>query len=137
MKNYFFTLCLVLLCLLMVGCGPPTKIRYEVVGTAPSVNITMHNSQGNIEQLSNVSLPWFKEFDIEKYTRDPNYDDIENDIKGSSYTAYISAQNNGDLGGVSVRIYCNGKERQTATSIGARVSATASEVASIRYGQCN
>ncbi|MDR2999821.1 MAG: hypothetical protein LBU89_01035 [Fibromonadaceae bacterium] len=124
MKKYFFAFCLVLMCLLIAGCGP-TIIRYEVTGTAPSVNITMNNSHGGTEQLSNVSLPWFKEFRLEKYARDPEYDD--GNYVGASYLSYLSTQNNGYSGSITVKIYRNGRECQKATSTGAHVTATASK----------
>ncbi|MDR2581458.1 MAG: hypothetical protein LBC85_10770 [Fibromonadaceae bacterium] len=119
MKNYFFTLCLILLCLSVMGCGwldgEDIKIKYEVTGTASSVYITMHNANGSIEELSDVSVPWSKELIAEGV------------FDGCFYPSYISAQNNGSSGSITVKIYKDGKEIQTATSIGAYVTATASK----------
>ena len=120
----------VLLCLLVVGCGifddlPASDIKYEVTGTASSVNITINNAQGNVEEFSNVSIPWTKEFFVKGYVRDPDYD--TEDKKGYSYTAYISARSNSNTGSVTVKIYADGKENQAATSNGSYVTATASK----------
>ena len=138
----------VLLCLLVVGCGSPARIKYEVTGTAPSVNITMRNSQGGTDQLNNVSLPWTKEFtEREKYTRDSNYDytsynsltESYSENTGCSYQAYISAQNNDYLGNVIVKIYRGNELQQSATSVGAPATATASIKIGYTgyYGRCD
>ena len=91
----------------------PRKIKYEVTGTVSSVNITMQNSEGNTEQLSDVPVPWSKEFTV-----------TPEGVVG--YYTYISAQNNGDFGTVIVKIYVDGKVFKTATSNGDYVIADAS-----------
>jgi hypothetical protein len=89
------------------------SIKYEITGSASSVDITMSNAGGDTEQLSDVPLPWEKAFSVkvEEY---------------SYYFAYISAQNQGNSGTVTVTIYRNGSVFKTATSSGAYVIATAS-----------
>lgn len=122
-------LCLVVLVgLIMAGCAlfeNTEKVGYEVTGTASSAYITMHNASGDIEELSNVTLPWSKEFKP-KFIRDP---DGEVDAWGDRklvYFAYISAKNNGSSGNITVKIFVDGKERKTASSEGAHVTAAAS-----------
>lgn len=94
---------------------PESKDRtiiYTISGTAPSVDITMSNAGGGTEQFSGVSIPWSRTFGAKK-------DDF----------LYISAQNNGDAGSVSVEIFVNGSKIKSAFSSGAYVIATASGTA--------
>jgi hypothetical protein len=121
MRNYFFTFCLALLCFSVVACSElsnPIKVKYEITGTASSVNVTTHNAQGNTEQLSDVSVPWSTDEFISEWSYHSD--------GGTYYAAYISATNNSDSGSVTVKIYVNNKEFQTATSSGAYVTVTAS-----------
>jgi len=90
-------------------------IKYEVIGTAEFVNITINNSGGNTEQFSNVPIPWNISFDV---VLDKNGYDY--------FFIYVSAQNMGSTGSVTSNIYVDGKVAQTATSSGAYVIATAS-----------
>jgi len=90
------------------------RIKYEVTGTASSVSITLANPSGGTEQYSNVSLPGSYSFSIPIQRGSFNY-----------YHAYISAQNMGSRGDVTVTIYINGNKFRTATSSGAYVIATA------------
>jgi len=115
-------ICLALVCLLVAGCGlfdieGDDRIKYEVTGTASSVSIIIHNAGGNIEELSEVSVPWSSQEFKPKYREETD---------GRFYHAYISAKNNGDSGSVTVTIYNKGEVRETATSKGAYVTATAS-----------
>ena len=115
----FFIFCLMAsLCLLIATCSVfetlgVTKIKYEVTGTASSVFISMNNADEGIEEWSDVSLPWSKEFnvmnDCDKY-----------------YFAYISAYNEGNSGNITAKIYVNGSLFKSATSQGAHVKAVAS-----------
>jgi hypothetical protein len=90
------------------------RIKYEVTGTASSVSITQTNPSGGTEQYSNVKLPGSYEFSVPIQRGSFNY-----------YHAYISAQNEGSRGNVTVTIYVNGKKFRTATSSGAYVIADA------------
>jgi hypothetical protein len=62
------------------------KARYEISGTAYSVNVTMENGNGGTDQYSDVLLP---------HTYTVNMADF----------LYCSAQNNGSTGSVKVEIY--------------------------------
>lgn len=86
-----------------------TKVVYEITGTANSVSITLSNATGGTEQYGNAKVP-----------QSITYSDFK-----SSFL-YISAQNNGERGSVTVTIYVNGRAVKTATSSGAYVIATAS-----------
>jgi len=88
--------------------GP--EVKYEVTGTASSVNITIENAQGGTEQYNDVGM-------------------------GSNYSyasfpgnfLYISAQNQGVSGTVTVNIYYEGQLIKTSTSSGGYAIATASD----------
>ena len=86
-----------------------TSVVYEIVGTAKSVSITLSNPTGGTEQYGNAKVP-----------QSITYSDFKSDF------LYISAQNNGEQGSVTVTIYVNGQAVKTATSSGAYVIATAS-----------
>jgi hypothetical protein len=85
------------------------EVVYKITGTASKVNVTLSNATGGIEQYTNVRLP-------EEYSYDSFSDDF----------VYISAQNQGEYGTVTVSIYVNGELFKTSTSSGAYVIATAS-----------
>ena len=103
------------------GCYFPTEedsavpsvtyydVKYEVTGTATTVDITMENEDGGTSQYSDLSVPWSYEF---------------RRIEGSF--VYISAQNQQETGSVTVKIYTDGSVFKTSTSAGAYVIATAS-----------
>ena len=109
---------IVLAVAIVLACYSPTaptvptyeyEIRYTVTGTASTVNVTLNNSGGNTEQYSDVSVP--AEYAYE------TFDD---------WFFYISAQNQGETGSVTVRIYYRDDLIEEATSSGAYVIATAS-----------
>ena len=87
----------------------PDTVRYEVSGTAESVDISLSNAMGGFEQYKNVRLPY-----------SVSYSDYRDDF------VYISAQNNGDSGTVNVAIYVNGKLFKSSSSYGAYAIADAS-----------
>lgn len=90
-------------------------VVYEITGTAEKVSITLSNATGGTEQsqvplkFGKTSIPW-----QESYYSFP------------SHFLYISAQNQGEYGTVTVSIYVKGKLFKTSTSSGAYVIATAS-----------
>jgi hypothetical protein len=111
--------------LLLAACdekslGLPVSytVKYEITGTASSVDITMENAGGNTEQLDDVPLPWSQSFTITLEQHE-------------HFFAYVSAQNQGTTGTVTAKIYKDGSEFKTATSSGAYVIASAS--GSIEY----
>lgn len=87
----------------------PAVVEYKITGTASWVDVTLTNATGGTEQYSGVLVPHTYTF--------RNYTD---------WFLYISAQNQGDSGSVTVTIYLNGEVVNTATSSGAYVIATAS-----------
>jgi hypothetical protein len=89
--------------------GTSPAVVYKITGTAEEVNVTLSNPTGGTEQYSSVSLPY-------KYSYDSFSDDF----------VYISAQNQGASGTVTVSIYVNGELFKTSSSSGAYVIATAS-----------
>jgi hypothetical protein len=88
---------------------PVPEVLYRITGTASSVDVTLSNATGGTEQYSNVYLP--KEYSYYSFSDD---------------FVYISAQNQGEYGTVTVSIYVNGNLFKTSTSSGAYVIATAS-----------
>jgi len=89
---------------------PPTpEVEYKITGTASQVDVTLNNATGGTEQYDNVSIPHTYTFDT-----------------FSDWFLYISAQNQGEYGSVTVTIYLNGEIVATSTSSGAYVIATAS-----------
>jgi hypothetical protein len=93
-------------------------VKYEITGTATRVDITMRNAGDGTEQYSDVPVPWERTFSVE----------IEN---GDYFFAYVSAQNQGNTGSVTAKIYKDGSQFKSSTSEGAYVIATAS--GSIKY----
>jgi len=89
---------------------PPTpEVEYKITGTASKVFVTLSNATGGTEQFDNVHVP--HTYTFEKYT---------------GWFLYVSAQNLGESGSVTVTIYLNGAVVATSTSSGAYVIATAS-----------
>jgi len=88
---------------------PPPEVEYKITGTASRVSVTLNNATGGTEQYDNVSVPHTYSFDT-----------------FSDWFLYISAQNQGEYGSVTVTIYLNGEVVKTSTSSGAYVIATAS-----------
>lgn len=102
-----------LIYLALLGCDNPLDssidVKYKVTGTAETVDVTYENSSGGVSQESDVEVPWSYSF-----TGEPG------DF------VYISAQNQGQTGTVTVTIYRDGDVFKTSTSEGAYVIATAS-----------
>lgn len=84
------------------------QVRYEVTGSASTVDITYQNEDGGTSQLSDVTLPWSLAFTGEALD-----------------FVYVSAQNQGETGTVTVTIYKDGEQFKTSTSSGAYVIASA------------
>lgn len=89
--------------------GEAPAVIYEITGTAKEVDVTLNNASGGTEQYDDVRLP-------KKYTY----------YYFSDSFLYISAQNQGDSGSVTVKIYINGRLFKTSRSSGAYVIASAS-----------
>lgn len=87
------------------------SVKYAVTGTAKKVSITIENENGGTSQFSDVSVPWSYTFPVKK--------------KPGTFV-YVSAQNEGSSGSVTVKIYRDGKVFKSSTSSGAYVIATAS-----------
>jgi len=85
------------------------EVEYKISGTAEKVNVTLNNSSGGTEQYSDVATP-------HSYRYRNFYD----------WFVYISAQNQGETGNVTVSIYHKGILFDSSTSSGAYVIATAS-----------
>ena len=102
-------LCLV--SLFMSGCDTSfsSVVEYKITGTASKVDVTLINATGGTEQYSDVSVPHTYTFN--------NY---------THWFLYISAQNQGESGSVTVTIYVDGENVKTSTSNGAYVIASAS-----------
>jgi hypothetical protein len=105
-KILFLTICLFLL---LFSCFGRTVVKYTVTGTASSASITYANKDEGTEQIADTAVPWSYSFD---------------GITGNF--VYISAQNQGESGSVTVTIYINGSVYKTATSSGEYVIAYAS-----------
>ena len=106
-KNLVKLIVLISLSILYIGCS--IECEYKVTGSANRVDVTYSNKSGGTSQESNVSTPWTHSFKGE-----------------NEQFVYISAQNQGESGNVTVSIYRNGKKIETSTSNGAYVIATAS-----------
>lgn len=78
-----------------------TEVKYEVTGSNNKVDITYANKDEGTSQANNVSMPWSYSF------------------KGKQgQFLYISAQNQGESGSVTVTIYRGDKKFKRATSTG-------------------
>lgn len=84
-------------------------VRYEVTGTAESVDITYENLNGGISQVTGLPLSW-------SITITGNVGDY----------VYLSAFNRGDSGNITVTIYDDGDVFRRATSEGGHVTASVS-----------
>jgi hypothetical protein len=102
------SIAITLICLALISCettvSGTSTYKYEVVGTAATVNITIRDANGDYIQFNRAKLPWSFVF-----TKDNSY----------SYYAFISAQSNNESGTITVKIYRNEKEEKSATSTGA------------------
>ena len=111
MKKYIITMFMVAILSCIIGCGDffKIKVKYEVTGSANRVDVTYENEDGGISQENNVIVPWSYSF------------------KGDSGDfVYISAQNQGESGTVTVTIYKDGSKFKRSTSSGAYCIASAS-----------
>lgn len=92
--------------------GPSTtsySVEYQVTGSASTVFVTYENENGGTSQIASAIVPWSHTF-----------------TANSGDFVYISAQNNGDSGSVTVTILEDGNVFKTSTSSGAYVIADAS-----------
>jgi len=89
--------------------GTAPSVIYEITGSADTVDVTLNNATGGTSQYSDVDVP-------HKYAYSYFSDDF----------LYISAQNQGEYGSVTVKIYLNGALYKSSTSSGSYVIATAS-----------
>lgn len=103
----------VLLVGMLVSCSNPfdssIDVRYEVTGTAESVDITYENLNGGISQVSSMPLPW-------SITITGNPGDY----------VYLSAYNRSETGSITVTIYDDGDVFRRASSQGGHVTASVS-----------
>lgn len=86
----------------------PKRVEYKVTGSA--FDITINNSQGNTEQLSNVAGPWSRSFTVTELP----------------FFAYVSAQNQRRSGTIVAEIYVDGVRVERARSSGEFVIASVS-----------
>ena len=115
---------LLLIAVLLLACENPTKdepycydgtnylnytVKYQVTGTAATVDLTIENADGGTSQYSDKPVPWTHTFTS----------------KGDTWV-YCSAQNQGNTGSVTVTIYVNEAKFKQSTSEGAYVIASAS-----------
>lgn len=97
------------------GCSGKNPITgsgtviYRVTGTAARADLTYENASGGTSQTANATLPW-------TYNRPSKTGDF----------LYISAQNAGSTGCVTVEIVSGNNTLEHSTSCGAFVIATAS-----------
>ena len=77
--------------------------KYEVTGTAQSVRVTISDENGGTAQHT-VNVPW-----------EYSFDKLENE----DFFLYLSAQNQGADGTVTVKIYIEDKVIKETTSSGA------------------
>jgi len=105
----------------LLGCEDDTRtreVRYEVTGSAQSVMITMTNSGGNIEQYSDIAVPWNTSFSVT----------LKKGGMDEFFFASIMAQNEGESGGVTVRILVDDEVISESSSSGAYTIASADEM---------
>lgn len=84
----------------------PISVKYEITGTASSVNVTLYGPTGGTEYYSNVPVP--HTYSYPSFPR--------------GYFLYIQADNNGDHGAVTVTIYVDGNVYKTSSGINALAS---------------
>lgn len=100
---------LILACGNMKDVGKTKEIKYEVTGSAKSVSVTLTNGEGGTEQFNDVSVPWRRTYSLK------------------NGFVYLSAQNQGSAGTVTVKIYVDGKVIKESSSSGEYVIASASD----------
>ena len=113
MKRLLFTILLIVYGV-VACCSEETNylnytVKYQVTGTAKTVDLTIENEDGGTSQFSNRPVPW-------TYTFTSIYDTW----------VYCSAQNQGETGSVITTIYVNDVKFKQSTSEGAYVIASAS-----------
>lgn len=92
------------------------NVRYVVSGSAESVDITLSNYYGNIEQYDNIPVPY--EYSFSKISYDP------------CKTLYASAQING-YGDIIIEIYVNYELIETAEASGEHNIASCSGIVDV------
>ena len=85
------------------------SVEYQVTGSAATVNVTYVKADDSTAKEYHVDVPWSHTF-----------------TAGSQAGVYISAQNDGESGSVTVTITEDGTVFKTTTSNGAHVIAAAS-----------
>jgi hypothetical protein len=86
-----------------------TSVQYTVEGWYTGIAVTLNNDTGGTEQ-----------YDVGAVSFSKYYPDFQNNF------LYISAQNQGNYGSVTVSIYVDGRLYKSASSSGGYVIATAS-----------
>lgn len=105
---------LIFIGLLFISCETDyADYYYEVTGTATNVDITISDLFGGNIQHDNVNIPWQSQV-------------YRNDSPENRIFAYISAQNQGSTGNITVKIYRNGDVIKSSTSTGAYCIASTS-----------
>ncbi len=97
---------------LQLGFPKVYGVKYEVTGTAFSVDLRITNENGEAVQLFNEPLPWTYEFEVTK----ENVLDL--------IPLYISAENRGLLGSVTTTIYVDDALKESSTESGANATST-------------
>jgi hypothetical protein len=111
MKNLYSLSVLFLLVLLLTSCSKEeeSKYYYEVTGTGSSFDVTIEGAPSGTAQFSDVHSGW-------RYSW----------TQTGTRWLYISAQNTGSSGSVTVKIVCNNNLKAKQTSNGAYVIASVS-----------
>jgi hypothetical protein len=96
------------------GCEEPSEpsildVKYQVIGSATSFDITFRNEEGELIERNNAYPPWDYSFQAE-----------------AGDTVYVSAQNLGKTGSVCARIWREGEIYKSSTCTGDGCTATAS-----------
>jgi len=110
MKKIAQIILIAVLIIATAGCEKEevnVEYKYEVTGTGGSYDVTIQNTDNNVQQYSNVGNGWWY-----KWTQ-----------TGSRWL-YLSAQNNNSTGNVTVKIYRAGKVVAENTSYGGYTIAT-------------
>jgi hypothetical protein len=114
LRNHLLTLLFIVLILLIQSCDSFERwvaidVEYRVSGTAETVDITIENEEGGVSQYADVEIPWIYSGKFDR-----------------GAFVYVSAQNQGYSGSVTVEIYQEGRRLRRSESEGAFVIATAS-----------
>lgn len=111
MKKFLVVMMVAIALLASCDVFTPRSVSYRITGTAPSVDVTLETMSGGTEQHSAVALPVTYSMGT----------------ASSGTFLYVSAQNTGASGSVTVEILVNDSVRKTSTSDGAYVIASASD----------